>query len=126
MEGNMRSLSIIAVMLLVTSCSHYAEKSRSHLLIDSQADALEAKILLTELRTGHLTNALELLEEKLDSSIILIADQSKLTDSEVLDTLRAIKEYREKYPRKNEAVIPDMPSTLEISEKATGILAEVK
>lgn len=113
-------------MILITSCSHHAEKSSNHLLIDSQADALEAKILLIELRTGRLTNALELLEEKLDSSIILIADQSKLTDSEVLHTLRAIKDYREKYPRKNEAVIPDTPSTSEISEKATSILAEVQ
>jgi hypothetical protein len=56
---------------------------RSSLLASAQAEAMAAKIVLTELREGRLTNALELLEQQIDCSIIAIGSSlSKVSEPE--------------------------------------------
>jgi len=76
-----------------------------------QGNALEAEILLTELREGRLTNVLELLEQKLDASVIALNNRlSKADESEkqdILQVLRGLKQYRQAHPRVREAVILD-------------------
>ena len=88
-----------------------------------------AKILLTELRDGHLTNALELLEQRMDSSIIMMdRSLSKASGPErdaALGTLQALKGYRKTHPRQQEAIIPEV-DTKWTSQEASRILSELK
>jgi len=105
------------------------------MLLHDEADALYAKTVLTELRDGHPTNALELLELQIDTSVNMI-DHSlpKLSGWErdnALSTLRLLKTYREKHPRQQEAVIPDAEKqdteTLnQARENASRILSDLK
>jgi len=95
----------------------------------AQSDGLAAKIILTELRDERLTNGLELLEQQMDSAIILIdGSLSKVSSPEreaALGTLRSLKAYRAAHPRQREAAIPDT-DTEEMTRKASGILDELK
>ena len=126
----MRSLlATMVVLLVITGCSRKTQNPHSGVLLNAQANALEAKIALTELRAGRVTNALELLEQKIDSSVIIIDHSlSKVADRErdaALGTLRALKAYREAHPRQREAIIPDV-DTKEMAQEASRILGELK
>jgi hypothetical protein len=100
--------------LCLVSCSRepatrYSDKLYGDTILHAEADALQAKIVLIELREGHRTNALELLESQIDTSVIML-DQSltNLSGTErdsALGTLRLLKAYREAYPRQQEAAI---------------------
>ena len=120
----------LLVALALTSCSRKAENPHNIILLRAESDALQAKILLTELRAGRLTNALELLENKMDGSIITIDHSlSKITASERRDpafgVLRSLKEYRRTHPRHQEAIMPDIEYG-DMTQKASRILSEVK
>jgi hypothetical protein len=70
-------------------------------------DALVAKTLLTEIRDGRVTNAIETLEFTIDCSIVAMEHTNNFdaaTQEQILHTLRLLKEYRQRYPRKNVAV----------------------
>jgi hypothetical protein len=126
----MRSTLIpIVVLLLITGCSRKTENPRNRILLDAQGNALQAKVLLTELRGGHLTNALELLEQQIDSSIIIMdGSLLKVAAPErdgALGTLRSLKAYREAHPRERQAVIPETDNE-EMTRKASRILSELK
>ena len=98
----------------------------------SEAEVLHARILLDELRAGRIANALELLELRVDVGIMMIHGFSKGAESAELErvagTLRLIREYRQRYPRKTEAVIEGVEETAIDSdqrrEKVRSILYE--
>ena len=125
----MRSLfCAIIVLLVIAGCSSKPEK-RSRLLLGTQTDALKAKIVLEELRAGRLTNALEVLEQEIDCSVIMIHHSlPKVAAPErdaALGTLQALKAYRKEHPRQQEAIIPDV-ETNEMPQEASRILGELK
>jgi hypothetical protein len=104
-------------------------------LLHAQTDALYAKIVLTDLRDGQTTNALELLEMQIDTSIITIDHSlSHMTGWEredALGTLRVLKAYREAHPRQREAVLQDADKAdLEVNARgakdASRILSDLK
>lgn len=125
--------SIVALGLV--SCSHEPATRYSDTIFHAETDALYAKGVLTELREGHRTNALELLEMQIDTSVIMI-DQSltNLSGTErdgAMSTLRLLKAYREAYPRKQEAVIPgsdkkDTETMIKARRDASRILSDLK
>ena len=129
-------LAMLFVLLALAGCSRMTHNRHSDVLLGARADALEAKIVLTELRAGRFTNALELLEAQIDISIIKIdASLAKVTGPEreaALGTLQSLKAYRAAHPRQREAVIPDGMTAEEkarieeMTRKASGILGEVK
>ena len=123
------------VLVALVGCSFKPDNSHGDILLRAQSDALEAKIVLTELREGRSTNALELLEMQIDSSIIMIDDSlSKVSGSEretALGTLRSLKAYRVAHPRQREAVIQDADkedaeAMKQASQKASLILSDLK
>jgi hypothetical protein len=128
---NMRSLLLttLFVLLALAGCCRKIYNPHSGVLLGAQSDALAAKIVLTELREGRATNALELLEQQIDSSIIMIdCSLSKVSGPEreaALGTLRSLKAYRAARPRQREAVIPDIDNE-EMVRKASRILSELK
>ena len=92
-------------------------------------------IVLTALRDGHLTNALELLEMQIDTSAITINHSlSRLSGPDrvsALSTLRRFKAYREAHPRQRDAVIPDVgkedaAALNQGAQEASRILSDLK
>jgi len=121
----------MVVLLPFAGCSRKPDNPHVRILLDAQGNALQDKILLTELRDGRLTNALELLEQQMDSSIIIMKGSlSKVggpNGDAALGTLRSLKAYRETHPRKREAVIPDTDTeNEELMRKASRILSELQ
>ena len=123
------------VILALVGCSRESANPHSDILLHAQADAVEAKIVLTELRDGHLTNALELLEMRIDTSVIIISHSvSNISGAErgmALGTLRSLKAYRETHPRQQEAVIQDAEkqdaeTIIQASQNASRILSDLK
>jgi hypothetical protein len=82
------------------------------LLLNAKGEALITRILLDELRAGRSANALELLEERLDTSVLMIdrfAQKGGPTERELVTaTLRVVRDYRLRHPRKTEASIEDI------------------
>jgi hypothetical protein len=78
-------------------------------LLAAQAEALVARILLDELRAGRTSNALELLEQQLDTNLLILERQLKNAEeaerSQISAVLKIIQDYRARYPRKNAASI---------------------
>ena len=92
---------------------------------------MSARILLDELRDGRLANALELLEQQLDTSVLAMqrfSESAGPSEREpVLGALRVLRDYRRRHPRKTEAVIEgDMKGLGLAREKAQKILHETK
>ena len=140
MKINLRYLAItLFVLVAFVGCSRKSDISQRDpqrdILLHAQADALEAKIVLTELRDGHPTNALELLEMQIDTSVITIDHSlTNLSGSEreaALGTLQSLKAYREAHPRQREAIIQgadkeDVEAMIQASQKASRILSDLK
>lgn len=125
----------VFVLVALVGCSRKSDNPHGDILLRAQSDALEAKIALTELRDGRSTNALELLEMQIDSSIIMIDHSlSKVSGPEreaALGTLRSLKAYREAHPRQREAAIQDADkkdaeAMIQASQKASRILSDLK
>lgn len=74
-----------------------------------RADA--ARVILLELRTGHITNAIELLEQQIDVGILATASQLPTLSGEPRQQaesfMTSVREYRIVHPRKAEASLPD-------------------
>ncbi len=132
-------VTMLFVLVVLVSCTRKSDipqrDPQRDILLRAQSDALEAKIVLTELRDGRLTNALELLEMQIDTSIIMIDHSlSKVSGQErdaALGTLRSIKAYREAHPRQREAVIrdadmEDSEALIQASRDASSILSNLK
>lgn len=134
-------LTMLFMLLALVSCSRKSDNPRSDInphkdmLLYAQGDALYAKNVLIELRDGHLTNALELLEMQIDTSIIMIdhslSNVSGAGREQALGTLRSLKAYREAYPRKREAVFQDADKedaklTIQATQEASRILGDLK
>ena len=132
-------VTILFVLMVLVGCSHKSDISQrdrqSDIRLHAQADALASKIVLTELRGGRLTNALELLEMQIDTSVIMIdhslTNLSGPDREAALGTLRSLKAYRAAHPRQQEAVIQDAEKqdaeTLkQASQKASQILSDLK
>jgi hypothetical protein len=135
-------VTILFVLMVLVGCSRKPDisqrdpqREQRDILLHAQSDALQAKIILTQLRDGHLTNALELLEMQIDTSVIMI-DHSLPSLSgpqrdEALGTLRSLKAYREAHPRQQEAVIQDTDkqdaeALKQASQKASQVLSDLK
>jgi len=135
-------ITILFVLVVLAGCSRKPDisqrdpqREQRDILLHAQSDALQAKIVLTELRDGHLTNALELLEMQIDTSVIMIDHSlpslSASERDEALGTLRLLKAYREAHPRRREAVIQDADkqdteTLVQASQKASRILNDLK
>jgi hypothetical protein len=104
-------VAMLFVLAALVGCSRKSDNPQSDILLHAQSEALQAKIVLTELRDGRLTNATELLEMQIDTSVIMIDHSlSKVSGPEreaALGTLRSLKAYREAHPRQREAIIQD-------------------
>ena len=101
------------------------------MMLNAQGEALSARILLDELRGGGLANALELLEQQLDTSVLAMqrfSEPAGPSEREaVLGTLRILRDYRRRHPRKTEAVIEGDVEGLRLArEEAQKILHETK
>ncbi len=101
------------------------------MLLNAQAGALTARILLDELRAGRLANALELLEQQLDTNVLAMQKFSESAGPSerqpVLGTLRILRDYRRRHPRKTEAVIEGGGDGLRLArKKAQEILHDAK
>ena len=127
--------AILFVLVALAGCSRKSENPHSDALLRAQSDALQARIVLTELRDGRLTNAMELLEMQMDTSIIMIDHSlSNVSGPEreaALGTLRSLKDYREAHPRQREAGIQDADkedteAMIQASQKASRILSDLK
>jgi hypothetical protein len=85
------------------------DRDRKMGLLNSEAEVLVTRILLDELRAGRVANALELLEQRIDAGVMMIHGFSKNAEpaehERVAGTLRIIREYRQRHPRKTEAVM---------------------
>jgi hypothetical protein len=134
-------VTALFVLLALVGCSRRSDNPQSGLnrqrdiVLHAESDALYAKIVLTNLRDGHLTNALELLEMQIDTSIIMIDHSlSNISGAERetdLGTLRSLKTYREAHPRQQEAVFQDADkedeaAMIQASQKASRILSDLK
>ena len=95
------------------------------------SDALVDKTLLTEIREGRVTNADEMLEFSIDCSIVEMEHSTNCdpaTQQRILETLQLLKQYREKYPRKNEAVIgadDELKQNLKTTQEASEFLDQL-
>jgi CheY-like chemotaxis protein len=130
------------MLLVLVGCSRKSDGPRSDInlrtsdfLLHAEGDALNAKIVLTELRDGRSTNALELLEMQIDASIVMIdhslPNVSGAERERALGTLRLLKAYREAHPRQREAVIQgadkqDAEALMQGSQEASHILSGLK
>ena len=91
------------------------ERDLKMALLGAKGEALAARIVLDELRAGRLANALELLEQALDTAVLAIDSFSqKLGPAErklAAATLRVLRDYRQRHPRKSEAAIEGIDET---------------
>jgi hypothetical protein len=135
-------VTILFVLVVLVGCSRTPDisqrdpqREQRDMILHAETDALYTKTVLTALRDGQQTNALELLEMQIDTSVIMI-DHSLPSLSgperdEALGTLRLLKAYREAYPRKQEAVLPsadkqDTETLIQGRRDATRILNDLK
>jgi hypothetical protein len=135
-------VTILFVLAVLVGCSRKPgisqrdpQREQRDILLHAQSDSLQAEIVLTELRDGHLTNALELLEMQIDTSVIMIDHSlpslSAPERDQALGTLRLLRAYREAHPRQREAVIQDADKAdaqalIQASQKASQILSDLK
>ena len=102
------------------------------MLLNAEADALAARVVLDELRAGRLTSALELLEQTLDTAVLVIDSHGqKLGVAErerAAATLSVLRDYRQRHPRKAEANIQgtDVPTLREAQQRVREILHGTK
>ena len=82
---------------------------RSRMLLNVEAEALAARILLDELRCGRVEAALELLEQKVDVSVCAIermaSDAQPQERERAADTLKVLSDYRHRHPRDTEGML---------------------
>jgi hypothetical protein len=136
----------IALLALIHlgGCSREADQTprqlsdqyaRSGLALREGAHALELSIILSDLREGRVTNAMELLEQRLDTAVIALGTSMPKIDTteqqRAQGVLHAVKGYRMKYPRQREAVFSDMEEHLasqldQVREAAGRILDQVE
>jgi hypothetical protein len=136
-------LSTLVVLLALVGCSRKPETPHSDInalryrdfLLHAQTDALQARIVLTDLREGRTTNALELLEVTIDSSVVMIdhslTNLSGWERDSAMGTLRVLKAYRAAHPRQREAVIQDLDKAdlerlTRATQEAPRILSDLK
>lgn len=129
-------LATLLLLLLVIGCSPKTDERYQDMLANQQAETLAAWILLTELREERITNAVELLEMRIDSSVLFLNGSPSNVKASVperemsLNILQSIKAYRETHPRRQEAIIPDAESYADFSEnmrqRVSNILSELK
>jgi hypothetical protein len=124
--------SVIFLALLMVSCASGNRNDQNNLnrVLEKGGDALANKVVLTEIREGQLTNAIEALEFSIDSSVVILGKslESPSTNQEqILSILKQIKDYRQKFPRAITASGKDGESQEEISisRKAEEILREL-
>jgi hypothetical protein len=111
---------------------HFMERDLHLMLSNAQAKALAARILLDELRAGRIETALELLEQSMDTSILMIDGFARKAkppqQASAAESLRIVRKYRQRHPRKTEAVIDATDDGLEkktTQEKVKRILDEI-
>jgi hypothetical protein len=96
------------------------KRDDNFMLLNAQAEGLAARILLDELRAGRVAVALELLEQRLDTSVLAINGFSREVSPErkasAVESLRILRQYRERHPRKTEAVIDAADDGLDMQE----------
>jgi hypothetical protein len=108
------------------------ERLLKNTLLNAQAEALVARIVLDELRGGRMANALELLEQKIDSCVLIIARLTQklgtAAPEDVAPTLRVLLDYRQRHPRKREATFEglDEPALQQTQQRVREILQGTK
>lgn len=105
-----QGLNLIGLVLLAAvGCSKNSTVHSEGPFTEAQATALNSMGVLREMRAGRITNALEFLERQIDDTVRTIdsekADLSGTQQENALEVLRALKAYREDYPRHQEATL---------------------
>jgi hypothetical protein len=137
MKAKFAIFCFLGLAMVLTSCwrrpdNSGLDKLNSFVISKSMGDALVAKTLLTEIRAGRLTNAIETLEFTIDCSVVEMEHTNKCdaaTQQQILQTLRLVKKYRQQYPRKNEAVIgegEELKQDLKTAQDARDYLESVR
>lgn len=88
---------------------------RDAMISERGASALGNRIVLTEIREGRISNAIEALEFSIDCSVVVLGQRTNYNARNqelILTTLRMLKEYRQKYPREIQ-----VPSTTDESKQ---------
>ena len=93
-------------------------------------DALASKILLTEIREGRISNAIEVLEFSIDCSVVVMGqatNRDTARQQQTVQVLQMIKQYRDKYPREVQTNVHDSDSIEEIetAKRAVEILSKM-
>jgi hypothetical protein len=102
------------------------------MLLNAEAEALAARIVLDELRAGRLANALELLEQTLDTGVLAIDSLGRrlgaVEHERAAASLRVLRDYRQRHPRKPEAAIQgvDEPALRQGQQRVREILHGTK
>lgn len=138
----MRMLLTITVCcgltIVFSSCDRKVVKNASanelkeYMLMNEIGDALTDKVLLTEIRQGHITNAINMLEYSVDCSVLALTHSTNYDlarQQQVRQTLHLLKEYRLKYPREiqtNAITDDETKGVVETAKKAEEILGKVK
>lgn len=105
---------------------------KEYTLMNTIGDALTDKVLLTEIREGRVTNAINILEYSIDCSILEMVHMTNYDlarQQQVVQTFHLLKEYRLKYPRAiqtNAIGDNETKEMLEASRKAELVLDKVK
>lgn len=130
-------LQRVLLLLILSSCVQTqheggnapSQKARAVLFNQAMGEAIGSKILLTEIREGRISNALESLEISIDSSVVIMGraiNQSDETQREILQALRMVKAYRQQYPREPKALVHDDEELRESAKEAQRILESIK
>jgi hypothetical protein len=105
-ESAVAQLFSLGISALWTFCMDKYQSYRK--LLNAQTEAAITQTLLDELRSGRIANALELLEQQLDSSILsvhrFIGEVEPAERTTTIAMLRKFRQYRLRHPRKTEAV----------------------
>lgn len=119
---------VLLLPIAISSCTCDRSKEsvdariKNHMLLENAGQALVNKILLSEIREGRISNAIESLEFSIDCSVVVMGQKTNynsLNEEQILRTLRMLKEYRQQYPRQSKT-----PTTANESDEAARESAE--
>ena len=123
--------AVLLVSFAIISCTRdrpqetVEARIKNQMLLENAGQALVNKILLTEIREGRISNAIESLEFSIDCSVVVLGQQTNdnpRVEEQILRTLRMLKEYRQKFPREIQSLAMTNGSQEAVKESAQNAL----